>query len=141
MQTNNTTTTTETIVKTDATYAIPMEPEHYQLVKDAAKKNGLNAASFGRALILAEAARVMGVEVPVVVQAKRGPKGGTKHPLAAKFGLSTTVFNKRLAFHVLNGVKNINKIDFSVDPFAKTETVETVEVPADTTVVDAGATA
>jgi hypothetical protein len=137
MENNKTTATGETVVKTDSTYAIPMEPEHYQLVKDAAKKSGLNAASFGRALVLAEAAKVMGVEIPVVVHAKRGPKGGTKHPLAAKFGLSTAVFNRRLAFHVLNGVKNVSKIDFSVDPFAKTETVETTEAPA----VDTGATA
>ncbi len=136
MQNNTTATTGETVVKTGATFAIPMEPTHYQLVKDAAEKLGLDAAKFGRGLVLAEAAKVMGVEIPVVVHAKRGPKGGTKHPLAAKFGLSTTVFNKRLAYHVLHGAKTLNKIDFSVDPFAKTETVET-ETPAETTVVEA----
>lgn len=128
---------TTTNEKTGATYAIPMEPEHYKLVQEAAKSLGLNAASFGRALVLAEAAKVMGVEVPTVVQGKRGPKGGSKHPLAQKHDLTTAEFNKRLVFHVQahasSGSKkkfDMDKIDFSVNPFAKVVEEPVTEVPA-----------
>lgn len=132
MTTNN--DKTEKTEKTGATYAIPMNPEHYELVKAAAKVRGLNAASFGRALILAAAAEVMGVEVPTVVQGKRGPKGGSKHPLAQKYNLTAVEFNKRLVFyvqaHALSGSKkkfDMDKVDFSVDPFVKVEVVEVVD--------------
>lgn len=117
------TTTNNTEKTVGATYAIPMDPEHYELVRAAAKVRGLNAASFGRGLVLAEAAKIMGVEVPVIVQGKRGPKGGTKHPLAVKFNLTTAEFNRRVQFHVKNGEMNLKRIDFSIDPFAKVEEV------------------
>lgn len=127
---NTVNTSTETLIVKDATFAITMDPEHYELVRAAAKAQGVPAAKFGRALILAEAARIMGVEAPVVLESKRGRKGGSKHPLAEKHGLTTVEFNKRLNFHVkefaLSGKKgnlNLDKIDWSVNPFAKPEEV------------------
>ena len=131
---NVVTEVTETIEKF-STFAIPMDPEHYELVRAAAKVQGIPAAKFGRGLILAEAAKVMGCPVPVVTESKRGPKGGSKHPLAQKFGLTTAVFDKRLTYHVkahaLSGTKKefkINSIDFSLDPFAKPVEETSVEV-------------
>lgn len=127
--------------KVTATFAIPLNPEHYELIRAAAKRMEVPAAEFGRNFLLAESAKIMEVEVPVIVKSKRGPKGGSKHPIAQKFGLSTAVFDRRLAYHVkqhaLSGTKKefkMSSVDFSVDPFAKpveevlTESTETTEV-------------
>lgn len=121
-----TATTNEKTEKDFETFAIPMDPAHYELVRSAAKHLNVPMAKFGRALVLAEAAKVMCVDVPVVTEGKRGPKGGSKHPLAQKHNLTSAEFNRRLNHHVqahaLSGSKkkfDLDKIDFSVDPFAK----------------------
>lgn len=136
-QKNVTETDNKIVEKVLATFAIPMDQEHYELIRAAAKVQGVPAAKFGRALILSEAARIMGVETPIVVEGKRGPKGGSKHPLAEKFGITTAEFNRRLAhyakLHALSGSKkdfSTKNIDFSIDPFVK-PVVEETEVQAE----------
>ena len=143
--TTTTTTSNEKTEKDFETFAIPMDPAHYELVRSAAKQLNVPMAKFGRALVLAEAARVMCVDVPVVTEGKRGPKGGSKHPLAQKHSLTTAEFNRRLAFHVQahaqSGSKkkfDMDKVDFSVNPFAKPAVTEPA-VTEGQPVVEAGA--
>lgn len=133
-----TTTSTSTVATKSPVFAIPLTTEQHDMVKAAAKSQNVTAAHFGRALILAAAAAAMGVDVPVVEHAKRGPKGGSRHPLAIKFNLTTAEAKKRLNYHldafVASGSKgkfDVNKLDLSVDPFVKVEDVaEAVETPA-----------